>query len=71
MENECIKAENDMLGLAVKIAERIIRTSVKLDSSIILDVMRKYAVLCTDKENIRIHVSLSDYTQLSSIPEEQ
>lgn len=71
LEDECIRAEKDIVELALKIAERIIRTSVKLHPAIIADIMRKNAFLCMEKENIRIHVSLNDHIWLSNLPEEQ
>ncbi|ADY54960.1 Flagellar assembly protein FliH/Type III secretion system HrpE [Syntrophobotulus glycolicus DSM 8271] len=71
MEIQYEKAEKDILSLAVKIAEKIIGVSLKIEPGRLQKIIRSCPLLNMGKENVRIHVSLPDFAWLNDLPEGQ
>lgn len=70
LEEEYGKADEYLLRLAVRMAERIIHSSLKVEPELLLEIVRSLILLPQDKEDSLLHVSPGDADWLSELSQE-
>lgn len=62
--DEFKKVDNDLLHLSLKIAEQVVRASLKINPELLLNQIKALTLFPQDHEGWRLHVSLEDFDWL-------
>lgn len=69
VHEEYAKVDQDLLGLAIKIAERLVRSSLDADPQKLLGIIHSLMLLPQEREGWRLHVAAQDAVWLEGLPE--
>lgn len=65
---ELKRVDKEIIGLSIKISERIIGASLEADPRILLNIIHKLVITAGRKDNFRIYVSQEDSVWLQELP---
>ncbi|MHB8126776.1 MAG: FliH/SctL family protein [Desulfitobacteriaceae bacterium] len=68
LHEEYIKVDDSLLKLATRIAERLARITLGLNSQKLLEIIRSLALLPQDREGCRIHIAPEDVAWITTLP---
>lgn len=69
-QDELDKADQELVGFCLQICERIIHSSLSIEPTKLLNVIRNLAVMPWEKEGIKIHLSPKDWEWYKALPAE-
>lgn len=69
-QEEYAKVDGDLLHLALKIAERLVRSSLALEPQRLIEIIRALVLLPQEREGWRLHVAKQDALWLEELPPE-
>lgn len=68
--DEFQRVDKELLGLSLKISERITHASLSVEPSRLLNTIRNLTLMPREKTNIKIHISNGDWEWFKKLPEE-
>lgn len=68
--DEFQRVDKELLGLSLKISERITHASLSVEPSRLLNTIRNLTLMPREKTNIKIHISNGDWEWFKILPEE-
>ena len=68
VQEEYAKVDEDLLHLAIKIAERLVRASLSLEPQRLVGIIQALALLPQERSDWRLHVSSDDALWLEKLP---
>lgn len=68
--DEFQRVDKELLGLSLKISERIIHSTLSAEPSRLLNIIRSLTLMPREKTNMKIHISNGDWEWFKKLPEE-
>ncbi|MHB1650883.1 MAG: FliH/SctL family protein [Desulfitobacteriaceae bacterium] len=68
LQNEYAKVNQELLGLSLRIAERVVRVSLKMEPKLLLEIARSLTLLPQEREGWVLHIAPQDAAWLADQP---